>query len=278
MEPPVPVLAHPDELFADLRAAVLTRPDPHVVPHHPEPTLARSSGAARRCRDAAAAGTEVRIRSVESDRNPSIRSRATVDYIDQLVLHDLATVGGHDPGIAMNVPDVFGWVEGQPAQPTRVVRLVEASLERLKAAGHVEVFETSVLDHLGEAAAANFMRVTPAGREYLSSWRPSQPVEPRTPGEESIVDAGVLSAPSPDDRVADDQAEDDLVESGRYNNSMVYLLCVFTVIFTPLFGPIALAAASHRLAKHRPHAERGLAVSATATLIGTAWLIKAATG
>ena len=88
-----------------------------------------------------------------------------------------------------------------------------------------------------------------------------------TAGEESIFDAGLISSPLGNDPSG----------SGRYDNSLVYLLCLFCVFFAPAFGPVALTVSGYRVAKHRPHAVRGLVVAGLATILGGLLLIWVAT-
>jgi len=88
-----------------------------------------------------------------------------------------------------------------------------------------------------------------------------------TAGQESIFDAGLISSPLGNDPGG----------SGRYDNSLVYLLCLFCVLFAPIFGPIALAVSGYRVAKRRPHAVRGLAVAGLTTLAGGLLLVWAVT-
>jgi hypothetical protein len=55
----------------------------------------------------------------------------------------------------------------------------------------------------------------------------------------------------------------------RYDNSIVYFFSFFGC-FLLVFGLAAVAIAAYRVAKHRPHATRGLVVAIIATLIGVA--------
>ena len=89
-----------------------------------------------------------------------------------------------------------------------------------------------------------------------------------TAGQESIFDAGLISAPLGNDPGG----------TGGYDNSLVYLLCLFSLFFAPVFGPLALAVAGYRVAKHRPHAVRGLVVAGLTTLAGGLLLAWAMTG
>ena len=89
-----------------------------------------------------------------------------------------------------------------------------------------------------------------------------------TAGQESIFDAGLIPSPLGDDPGG----------SGRYDNSLVYLLCLFSVLFAPVFGPVALAVSGYRVARHRPHATRGLVVAGVTTIAGGLLLLWAVTG
>jgi hypothetical protein len=84
-----------------------------------------------------------------------------------------------------------------------------------------------------------------------------------TAGEESIFDASLISSPLGNDPSG----------SGRYDNSLVYLLCFFTLLFAPVFGVAVLGVALYRVARHRPHAIRGLVVATLASCLGTASLV-----
>jgi hypothetical protein len=53
----------------------------------------------------------------------------------------------------------------------------------------------------------------------------------------------------------------------RYDNSIVYFFSFFGC-FLLVFGLAAVGIAAYRVAKHRPHATRGLVVAIVATLIG----------
>ena len=54
-----------------------------------------------------------------------------------------------------------------------------------------------------------------------------------------------------------------------YNNAVVYFFAFFGCLIVA-FGFVAIGVASYRMAKHRPHATRGLVVAIVATLIGIA--------
>jgi hypothetical protein len=85
-----------------------------------------------------------------------------------------------------------------------------------------------------------------------------------TAGQESIFDSSLISAPLGNDPYGDPER--------RYDNSLVYLLCVFTLFFAPVFGVAALVVSGYRVSKQRPHAVRGLVVAVMATLVGLALL------
>jgi hypothetical protein len=52
-----------------------------------------------------------------------------------------------------------------------------------------------------------------------------------------------------------------------YNNAVVYFFAFLGCLFV-VFGFVAIGVALYRLAKHRPHASRGLVVATVATLVG----------
>ena len=89
-----------------------------------------------------------------------------------------------------------------------------------------------------------------------------------TAGQESLFDAALISSPLGNDPSG----------SGRYDNSLVYLLSVFCFVFAPVFGPAALAVAGYRVAKQRPHAMRGLVVAGSATAAGVLLLAATVSG
>ena len=77
-----------------------------------------------------------------------------------------------------------------------------------------------------------------------------------------MFDAGLLPSPRGNDPSG----------TGRYDNSLVYMLCLFAVLFVPLFGPIAIGAGVYRVGKGRPHAWRGVWIACAATAVGL-WLL-----
>jgi hypothetical protein len=89
----------------------------------------------------------------------------------------------------------------------------------------------------------------------------------RTAGLESVFDSGLLPSPLGNDPSG----------TGPYDNSVVYLLCIFALLFAPLFGPIAVGVSGYRVVKDRPHAWRGVVVACAATGLGI-WLYAALIG
>ena len=76
---------------------------------------------------------------------------------------------------------------------------------------------------------------------------------------EQIIDSALIPAPLGN---YDDGFD-------RYDNSIVYFFSFFGC-FLLVFGLVAIGVAAYRVAKHRPHAPRGLVVAIVATLVGVA--------
>ena len=83
-----------------------------------------------------------------------------------------------------------------------------------------------------------------------------------TAAQESVFDAALISSPLGNDPSG----------TGRYDNSLVYLLCLFSLLFAPVFGVAALAVAGYRVHRGRPHAVRGLVVAGVTFCVGI-WLL-----